>query len=211
MVSPHGISNNFITDNPEMRRTRSPLVMVISIIAAITVAAGLLIGVLVWRKWHEEKTIVEKQPPAEAQRAALPAKVQIYMDEPVRKGSQALVSGTVQNISNETLSNITVEVELSHKKDTGTELRSLEVSPKELVPDQKGKYALTLEGDYRSYKLLRIKSGPKTEEIGFIPAPGAKRPVERASEPKTIIVNRPSSPRKGEEFINTPDNPARIP
>ncbi len=42
-------------------------------------------------------------------------------------------------------------------------------------------------------------------------APGIPRPVEPPHEPKTIIVNRPSAPKQGEEFINTPDNPAKIP
>jgi len=217
MASTHDIGNNFISDEQEIGRARSPLFLIISILAAVTVTAGLLIGFLVWRKWHEEKMGVERQDQTAAAdsgpaaRPVLPAKVQIFMDEPVRKGPQALISGTVQNISNENLSNLIVEVELSHLKDSGTELRSLEVAPKELGPDQKGKYALTLQGDYRSIKLLRIKSGEPSEEIGFKADRGAKRPVERAPDPKTVIVNRPSQPSKGEEFINTPDNPAKIP
>ncbi|MDT4955890.1 MAG: hypothetical protein QOJ02_4028, partial [Acidobacteriota bacterium] len=78
--------------------------------------------------------------------------------------------------------------------------------------DQDGRYSLTLTGDYRSIKLLHLKAGTRAEEIGFKTAPGAKRPQERAPETtRTIIINRPSTPKQGEEFINTPDNPARIP
>jgi hypothetical protein len=130
----------------------------------------------------------------------------------VRKGSQAIVSGTIRNISNEKLTNLTVEVELTHRKDGSTEVRSLDLEPKDLGPTQEGRYSLTLTGDYRSIKLLRLKSGPQAEQIGFKTAPGAKRPLERAPETtRTIIIERPSAPKQGEEFINTPDNPSRIP
>ena len=218
MNSLHNNSDNFIVDSTEIGRDRSPLVTVISVVTAVAITTALLVGFLIWRKWHEEKTVVAKQSQSVAEqgnlpaRPALPAKVQVFMDEPVRTGSQAIISGTVHNISTENLSNLKVEVELSHRKETGTETRLLEVEPKELGPDQDGKYSLTLSGDYKSVKLLRIKSGSQSEEIGFKTAPGAKRPVERAPDTsRTIIVNRPSTPSKGEVFINTPDNPAKIP
>jgi hypothetical protein len=178
----------------------------------LAVTGALLIGFLIWRKRHEERVAVAAQPQAKAARPALPTKVQVYMDEAVRKGQQALVSGTVQNISGENLSNIFIEVELTRRKDASTEVRSMEVEPKELAPEQKGRYTLTLSGDYSSIKILSIKSGTAATEIGFRKAPGARRPLEPPHEPKTIIVNRPSTPKKGEEeFINTPDNPSRIP
>ncbi len=87
----------------------------------------------------------------------------------------------------------------------------MNVEPKELAPNQKGRYSITLTGDYSSIKILSIKSGANSTEIGFKKAPGIPRPVEPPHEPKTIIVNRPSAPKQGEEFINTPDNPAKIP
>ncbi|HEX8920699.1 MAG TPA: hypothetical protein VF766_04440 [Pyrinomonadaceae bacterium] len=213
MITPGGISDNFAeSDSTEARRGRSSLVKIVSILAALAVTAALLVGFLVWRKRHEERVGVEPQPQANPARPpALPAKVQVYMDEPVRKGPQAMISGTVHNISGQSLSNLSIEVELTRRKDASAEVRSLEVEPQELAPQQKGRYSLALTGDYRSIKLLHIKSGPDSSEIGFKTAPGVARPVERAPEPKTIIVDKPSAPKQGEEFINTPDNPARIP
>lgn len=213
MITPGSISDNFTeTDGTEANRGRSSLIKIVSILMALAITATLLIGFLIWRKRHEERVGVAPQAQAKPVRPALPAKVQIYMDEAVRKGAQAVISGTVHNISGENLSNLVIEVELTHRKDAGTEVRSLDVEPKDLAPDEKGRYGLTLTGDYRSIKLLRIKSGADSEEIGFKTAPGTPRPVERAPETtKTIIVNRPSSPKQGEEFINTPDNPAKIP
>ena len=212
MITPGGISDNFTeSDGSEARRGRSSLVKIVSIITALAITAALLIGFLVWRKRHEERVGVEPQTQANPVRPALPAKVQVYMDEPVRKGPQAMISGTVQNISGQALSNVSIEVELTRRKDAGAEVRSLDLEPKELAPEQKGRYSLALTGDYRSIKLLHIKSGPDSNEIGFKTAPGVARPVERAPEAKTIIVDKPSAPKQGEEFINTPDNPARIP
>ena len=212
MITPGSIRDDFTeADGSEAPRGRSSLIKIVSILMAIAITAALLIGFLVWRKQHEERVGVEPQAQSKAVRPQLPLKVQIYMDEAIRKGPQALIGGTVHNISNEALSNLSLEIQLTRRKDAGTERRSLAVEPKELAPDQKGRYSLTLTGDYDSVKILNIKSGPNSDEIGFKKAPGAPRPVERVPEGKTIIVNRPSAPKQGEEFINTPDNPARIP
>jgi hypothetical protein len=213
MITPGNVGDNFTdADDNGAKRARSSLIKIVSIVLALAITATLLIGFLVWRKRHEERVGVEAQPQTKTGRVALPTKVQVYMDEAVRKGQQALVSGTVHNISGETLSQITLEVELTRRKDASTEVRSMELEPSELAPGQKGRYLLTLTGDYNSIKLLNVKSGPAATEIGFKKAPGVPRPLEGPHEPKTIIVNRPSSPPKqGEEFINTPDNPARIP
>jgi hypothetical protein len=213
MAAPFSISNqNQDTNDSVVRQTGTSIVKLVSMIVALVVTAGLLIGFLVWRKAHEEKIVTEQRTLEKPVRPALPQKAQVLLDESVRKGSDAIISGTVRNISNESLSNLVVEVELTHHKDAGIEVRSIEVEPEDLGPDQDGKYSLKLTGDYRSIKLLRLMSGPRSEEIGFKTAPGAKRPVERAPETtRTIIINRPAAPRQGEEFINTPDNPARIP
>lgn len=210
MITPDNTGDNFAeTDGSEIKRDRSPIIKIVSVLLAIAVTVTLLVGFLIWRKRHEESVGVQPRPQAKQAKAALPAKVQIYIDEAVRKGPEALIGGTIHNISGENLTNLSVEIELSHRKDSGTEVRALDVEPKELAPDQKGRYSMTLTGDYRSFKLLRIKSD--SDEIGFKAAQGAQRPVERAPEHRDIIVERPSPPKKGEEFINTPDNPAKIP
>jgi hypothetical protein len=213
MAAPQSISDSLLeTDDSQLRQDKSSAVRVVSIIIALAITAGLLAGYLIWRKWHEEKVSVDRQSATQPVRPALPQKAQVFMDESVRKGSQAIISGTVRNISNENLTNLTVEVELTHRKDGSTEVRSLDLEPKDLGPAQESRYSLTLTGDYRSIKLLRLKSGQQAEEIGFKTAPGAKRPLERAPETtRTIIIERPSTPKQGEEFINTPDNPSRIP
>jgi hypothetical protein len=210
MITPDDTTDGFTdTDGSEIKRGRAPVIKIVSILLAIAVTASLLVGFLLWRKRHEESVGIQPQPQAKQAKPALPAKVQIYMDEAVRKGSEAIIGGTVHNISGENLTNLSVEIELSHRKDAGTEVRALDVEPKELAPDQKGRYTLALTGDYHSFKLLRIKAD--ADEIGFKAAPGAQRPPERAPEHRTITAERPSPPKKGEEFINTPDNPSKVP
>lgn len=199
-------------DDSESKPERPRAIKVISIIAALAVTAALLIGFLIWRKYHAEKVSSAEQADSKQEAPALPAKLQVYMDEPLRKGPEAIIGGTIHNISNETLSNIVIEMELTHRKDASREQRSLEVVPSELAPDQKARYSLTLTGDYRSLKLLHIKTGPRAEIVGFKTAPGVPRPYEPAPETtRTVIITRPNQPKKGEEFINTPDNPAKIP
>jgi hypothetical protein len=212
MITPDSTGDNFTeADGSDIKRDRSPVIKVVSILLAVAVTATLLIGFLVWRKRHEQSVGIQAPAQPRQAKAALPTKVQVYIDEAVRKGPQALIGGTVHNISGENLTNLSVEIELSHRKDAGTETRVLEVEPKELAPDQKGRYSLAVTGDFRSFKLLSIKSGPDSEEIGFKPAQGKERPRESPPETRTIIVNRPASPKQGEEFINTPDNPSKIP
>lgn len=194
-----------------IKRDQSPVVKVVSIILALAVTVGLSIGYLIWRKNQAEKVAVKQQTQTKALRPALPVKAQVFMDDAIRKDSKVTISGTVQNVSNERLSNVSVDLELTHRKDTGTELQTLKLEPGDLGPTESGKYSVTLAGDYRSFKLLSVKTGEQAEEVGFKTAPGTKRPAEHPPETKTIIVNKPSTPKQGEEFINTPDNPSRVP
>lgn len=198
------------TGESELTPGPSPIVKFISIALALGISAALLFGFLIWRGWHEKAVGVEQQAESKPLQPVLPTKVQILMDEPVRKGPQAIIGGAVRNISNERISAVAVEIQLTHRADQETEVRVIELEPRDLDPGQEGRYSLTLTGDYRSLKLLRIKSALTGEAIGFKAAPGARRPLEQPAT-RTIIVDRPSSPQKGEDFINTPDNPASVP
>jgi hypothetical protein len=204
-------SHPFEVIETAIKRDQSPIVKIVSIILAVAVTAGLSIGYLIWRKNQAEKVAVEQQSQTKTARPALPVKAQVFMDDAIRKDSKVTISGTVQNVSSEKLSNVVVDLELMHRKDAGTDVQSLKVDPGDLAPTESGKYSLTLTGDYRSIKLLRIKAGAQAEEVGFKTAQGAKRPAEHPPETKSIIVDKPSAPKKGEEFINTPDNPSKIP
>lgn len=213
MASLNNLDNSsFEVVDSSLKKGSSFGIKIFSALAAIIVTAGLLIGFLIWRRNHTEQVASTQQSQAKPVRPALPVKAQVLMDDAVRKDSKVTISGTVQNVSNEKLSNVVVDLELTHRKDGGSEVQSLRIDPSDLAPSENGKYSLTLTGDnFRSIKLLHVKTGTQAEEVGFKTAQGAKRPTEHAPEAKTIIIDRPSSPKKGEEFINTPDTPSRIP
>lgn len=198
----------------EPERRRSPLFFIVSIICALAVTGGLLAGYYYLQRRHVEQTRATQQAMNPPEKPVVPPQAQIYEDEAMIKGSQAIIGGTVRNISNETLSNLSVELELTRRKDAGKEKRTLTLEPKDLAPNQQGKYSLSvLKRDYRNAHLVRLISGAQgSAEIAYKTAPGAQRPPEPPpNKTETIIVNKPA-PRKGsgEEFVNSPDNPGTI-
>lgn len=197
----------------ETEEKRSPLTLVAAFLCALAFT-GLLFGGYLYLRWrHVERELAARQAEAPpATKPTGPALLQVYEDDAMLKGGQALIGGTVVNISPETLSDITVELELRRRRGGATETRSLTLSPKDLMPQQSGRYELSvLSRDYSNARLLRISSRARSTDIPFKSAQGAQRPPERTPQSKTIIVPKPT-PRKGEEeFINTPDNPSRVP
>ena len=80
----------------------------------------------------------------------------------------------------------------------------------ELSPDASARYSVALPAsDYSSARLFRVMAGEDRRDIPFKALPGAARPPMPVTASRTIIVRRPAP--KGEEFINGPDNPARVP
>lgn len=193
---------------------RSPLTLIIALICALAITAGLFAGYIFLRRRHAEKELAQQQ--AQAPSAAQPTGpplLQVYQDDAMIKGGQATIAGTVVNISPETIKDLTVELELRRRNNAATEVRSVPLNPSDLTPEQQGRYVLTvLTREFSNTRLLRIKSSTRSTDIVFKTAPGAQRPPEPPPQTnRTIIVPKPS-PRKGEEeFINTPDNPARVP
>ena len=61
--------------------------------------------------------------------------------------------------------------------------------------------------DFASIRLVGVKADPQESLIAYSSAQGKKRPPERL-EPRTIVVKRAGRPG---EFLNTPDNPSRVP
>jgi hypothetical protein len=201
-------------ENFDERGGRSPLVMVIAIISALAVTGGLFAGYMFLKKRHADQVNAQRQaetPPAS--KPAAPPVLQVYVDDAMLKGSQTIIGGTLVNISQEPISNLSVELELRARKGGNVETRAVSVEPQNLAPNQQGRYSLKLATrDYSHARLLRIKSGSRADEVAFKSMPGAQRPPEVIKpEVKTTIVKQPPKRGNGEEFINTPDTPARVP
>jgi hypothetical protein len=192
---------------------RSPVTLIAAVVCALAITAGLFAGYLYLRRRHAQNELARQQAQATpASKPTGPPLLQVYEDDALIKGSQAMIGGTVVNISSENMTDLTVELELHQRKGGNKETRSLPVTPKDLTPNQQGRYTISvLSRDYSYARLVRIKSSARPTEIVFKTAQGAQRPPEPPPQGKTVIVPRPA-PRKGEEeFINTPDKPARVP
>lgn len=190
--------------------TQSRSVILLGMAAAIVVAALLLTGYSILRKRHQQRVLAAQQSEIPVSKEPKgPPKVQILVDEALIKGDQSLLGGTVKNISNENLTDLAVNLELVRRRDGGTDKVSAPIEPTQLAPQQEGRYSLQLHAaDYLSVKLAGVKSGNNSDLLAYVAGPGQKRPLETTPS-KTIIIGRPNSSKGG--FLNTPDNPGRVP
>jgi hypothetical protein len=175
-------------------------------LAALLVTALVLAGYTLLRKRHAASVLLS-QPASTAE--TKPAKALVIIDEALLQGGKTTIGGIVRNTSSEKLEGLAVELELRRRKDAGIETRSIPLAPANLDSQQEGRYLVELKAqDYSSARLVALKAGPNALPLPYATAQGQKRPLERL-EPKTIIVGRPSG--KGGEFLNSPENPARVP
>jgi hypothetical protein len=136
-----------------------------------------------------------------------PVEAHVFEDEALLKGSQALIGGTVRNISGKRLENLSVELELRRRDGSGTETRELPVTPQTLEPGAEGRYTLTIPSrDWSSSHLSSLRCGSPPDEVAFKSEVGARRPPERIPEgrEKIVIVPR-AKPRHGDDYLNTPE------
>lgn len=192
----------------EPRRSLGP--MLLAGIAALLITALVFVGYAVLRKRHAQSSgLLVSSPSAGSVEPRKPPKALVIVDEALLQGNKTIIGGTVRNTSSEKLEKVSVELELKRRKDGVSETQIVALDPAQLEPSQEGRYALQLKAqDYGSARLIALKTGSNLEPLPFATAPGQKRPPERL-ETKTITVGKPAG--KGGEFLNSPDNPARVP
>lgn len=183
---------------------------VIAAIAALAVTVLLFVGYAYLRQRHAEdagSTSTGQAPGAEPRKEP---KALIRVDEALLSGGKTTLGGAVKNISNEKLTGVSVELELKRRKDGLAEKKLVMLEPAELEPDQEGRYSLQLQArDYSSARLMALRAGSDSAAVPYTTGQGQKRPPERL-ESKTVTVDKRASSKRG-EFLNTPDNPARVP
>src|SRR5260370_3053246 len=189
--------------------TESVRLKLIAIVCAVAATAILLAGYGYIRKRHAQQTLVASTLPAAVDSGPKgPPGGHILVDEPVLNKGDTIIGGTVKNISQHELTGLTIALELMRRKDGGAEHTSLTVEPARLQPQEEGVYTLRLSAQrYGSIRLIGLKADPQSTLIAYSSSAGKKRPPERL-EPRTQVL-KPSS-RNG-EFLNTPDNPSRVP
>ena len=178
-------------------------------ISALAVTVSVFVGYAYLRRRHAENSrtaLSAAQPRPEPKQSP---KAIVLVDDALMQGSKTIVGGTVRNTSAERLGQVSVELELTHRKDGTREKKLVPLTTSQLDPGQEGHYSLELKAqEYGSARLVGLRVGPDSSPLAYTSGPGQKRSPERL-ESKTIIVNKPSP--KGGGFLNSPDNPARVP
>lgn len=191
-------------EEEEQRHTRRLLV---GILCALILTGSVLGGYLYLRKRHEGQVAtaaaaekIDKEKP----------KVEVLVDEATIDGKKSVLGGTIHNISNETLRNVAVELQLRRRTGSTVETRVVMPAVTELAADGKTRYSLEVSvQDYSSATFSRVLAGDAHLAIAFKALPGAERPPLPAPASKTIVVTRPAP--RSDEFLNTEKNPGRVP
>ena len=181
----------------------------LAIVCAVAVTALLLVGYGYIRKYHAQKVLANNTPPPVVDSGPKgPPLAHVVIDEPSLSKGMTTIGGVVKNISKQELSNLSVVLELRRRKDGGLEESVLPVTPTQLQPEQEGSYSVMMSAQHvASIRLVGLKADPQSALIAYSSSQGKKRTPERL-EPKTIVVKRSGKPG---EFLNSPDNPARVP
>jgi len=191
-------------DEEERRHTQRLLV---GMLCAVLLTGAVFGGYIYLRKRHERQ--VAAAVALETTKKAKP-KVEVFVDEAMINGKNTLLGGTIHNISNESLRNLAVELQLRRRTGGGVEARTVTPEATDLAPDGTTRYRLELlAADYVSATFSHVLAGDNGTQVAFRAFPGAARPPMEPPAPRTIIVSRPAP--KGEEFINGPDNPGKVP
>ena len=146
-------------------------------------------------------------------KVSAPPEAYVYVDEAMLAKPYAIIGGTVRNVGAERLEKLSVEIELRRREDGSVERREVTVEPADLAPGQKGKYALkVISEEWGGSRVVALRSGAGRREVAFNHLPGAKRPPEKVPAMKEAAgAPRQRSRPNGDEFINTPDNPIKVP
>ena len=203
------INDPFHPEEAIARERDSSKRKLLAVVCAVGVTAILLAGYGYIRKYHAQQVIADNTPPpVEDTGPKGPAVAHIVVDEPTLEKGMTTIGGVVRNISKQELSGLSVVIEMRRRKDSGIEEAVLPVTPTPLQPEQEGSYSVKVSAqEFASVRLAGLKADPQSSLIAYSSSQGKKRTPERL-EPRTIVVKRAG---KAGEFINSPDNPGRVP
>jgi hypothetical protein len=191
--------------NRQHESTRRKL---LAVVCAVAITAVLLVGYGYIRKYHAQRNLANATTQQPETVSKGPALAHVVVDEPTLERGMTTVGGILKNISNQPLSGVSVTLELRRRKDGKAEQTVLPVTPGQLQPQQEGAYAAKFSiDDFASVRLAGVQADPQSTLIVYSSSQGKKRPPERLQAP-VVIVKRSGKPG---EFINTPDNPVRVP
>jgi hypothetical protein len=202
------INDPFHQDEAVAREKETTKRLLLGIVCAVAITAILLAGYTYFRKRHALQVITANTPPAVVESGPKgPPVAHIWIDEPTLEKGTTTIGGVVKNISKQELAGVSIAMELKRKKDKSIEQTLVPLTPARLQPDEQGSYSLKLSSkDYDSIKFVGIKADPQAALIAYSTSPGKKRPLERL-QPQVVSKGK----TKEGDFINTADNPTKVP
>jgi hypothetical protein len=203
------INDPFHPEEAIARERDSSKRKLLAVVCAVAVTAILLVGYGFIRKYHAQRVIANNTPPPVAETGPKgPPVAHVVVDEPTLEKGMTTIGGVVKNVSKQDLNGLSVVIEMRRRKDGVIEESSLPVTPAQLQPEQEGSYSVKVSAqEFASVRLAGLKADSQSSLLAYSSSQGKKRTPERL-EPKTIVVKRAGKPG---EFINTPDNPGRVP
>lgn len=203
------INDPFHPEEAIAREQESSKRKLLAVVCAVAVTAVLLVGYGFIRRYHAQRVLSENTPPPVVETGPKgPPLAHVVIDEPSLSKGMTTIGGVVKNISNQELNNLSVVIQLRRRKDGGLEESVLPVTPVQLQPEQEGSYSVTLPAQsIASIRLAGLKGDPQSGLIAYSSSQGKKRTPERL-KPEIVVGKRNGKPG---EFINTPDNPGRVP
>lgn len=191
-------------EEEEKRHTRRLLV---GILCAVLLTGLVFAGYIFLRNRHERQVAAA----AEVEVKKKANKVEVSVDDPIVNGKATVLSGTIHNISSEPLHNLGVELQLRRRVGSGVDLHAVTPEATDLAPGATTRYRLEIQTqDYLTATFLRVVGGSDRASIASKVQPGNPRPPMDSPESKTVVVDKPRTNRK-DEFLNTPNNPGRVP
>lgn len=161
---------------------------------------------------HAQESAESKPKPTSVAVTQSP-EVQIFVDEAMLRKPYAILGGTLKNVGTQKLEDISIALELIRRADGNAERREVKVEPGDIPAGGSGRYSIkVLSEEWSGSRIVALQSSSVPREITFKTLPGARRPPEKIM-PVTRVVNegRPKPKSKGDEYINTPDNPIAVP
>ena len=192
-------------EEEEQNHTRR---LMVGLLCALILTGILFGGYLYLRKRHDSE--VARVAAANEKPKIAPPKLEVFVDDAMMKDTQTVLGGTLHNISNASLREVSVELLLRRRAGSGVEAKVVQANPADLAPDGTSRYSLIINSkDYITVVLGRILAGDNRAEVPFKSLPGAQRPPVAPPASKTIIIKRPAP--RGVQILNSPDKPERVP
>lgn len=202
------INDPFHPEEAIAREKDSTRRKLLGVVCAVGVTAIILAGYAFIRRFHAQQILANQTPPPVAESGPKgPAVAHVLVDEPMLDKGMTTIGGVVKNISPSQLTGLAIDLQLN-RRNGQKEQKLVPVGPATLQPQEEGSYALKLPAsEYGSVTLIGLRADPESKQIVFTKSPGKQRPPERL-QPKTVVVRKSGRPG---EFLNTPDNPGRVP